>query len=228
MKRNNYPNLAPTKISVPEYTRKELFKDGHVFILHNLMEDLYSVHLYEENKDPEFRYLKNDYNNDDLNHINYISYEVPEPYTSVFEVYEVYEYDNNLKSMLRIFYREDNKWQEKIGVPDIEPGMFVVVKFDTKEEPLYALPVFYNNEDVVLVYNNGCFDRWNTIKSRTKENQSSGIILFIGQGFNCYDSVRSYLNCYYKNEKVPPYITGEPTFIHPYFHELYECYYKEE
>ena len=228
MNRNNYPNLSPTKISVPKEVRGKLFKDGHVFILHNLMEDSYFVHLYEENKEPEFCYLENDYNNDDLSHVNYISYEVPEPYTSVFEVYEVYEYDSNSKSMRRIFYREEDKWQEKIEVLDIEPGMFVVVKYDTEKDPLYALPVFCNDGDVFLVYNNGCFDRWNTVKRKTKEEQSSGIVLFIGQGFNCYDSVRSYLNCYYKNEKVLPYITGEPTFIHPYFHELYECYYKEE
>lgn len=225
---NNYPNLSPTKISVPEEVREKLFKDGHIFILHNLMEDWYSVHLYEENKEPEFRYLKSDYNNDDLSHVNYISYEVPESYTSVFEVYEVYEYDSSSKSFDKIFCRGDDKWQKKIEVPDIEPGMFVVVKYDIEKEPLYALSVFYNNGDAFLVYNNGCFDGWNIVKSKTEKEHFDGIVLFIGRDFNCYNSVRSYLNYYYKNKKANPYFKGQSIFIHPYFHELYEPYYKEE
>lgn len=226
MKRNNYPNLAPTKISVPEYTRKELFKDGHVFILHNLMEDLYSVHLCEKNREPEFRYLENDYNNDDLSHVNYISYEVPEPYTSTFEVYKVYEYDSISQSFNRIFYREDEQWQKKIELPDIEPGMFVVVKYENKIQ--YALSTLYEDGNIHLIYDNGGYDIYKNIKGITESESFNGIILFIGKNFNCFNSVQSYLNYFYKNKKAPSYITGKPTFIHPYFHELYESHYKEE
>ena len=230
MKRNNYPNLAPTKISVPEYVRKELFKDGHVFILHNLMEDLYSVHLYEENKDPEFRYLKNQYNNDDLSHVNYISYEVPESYTSVFEVYEVYEYDSNSKTPHRIFYREDNEWQKKndinLSYVAPNPGMFVVTYSDTTQELFLGIVVYNRKADrYMIVYKDSCYDIWNDIYNNTEKNDDDNIILlFAGNSFTCFNDLEEFLKAYYQGETLKD---KETAFIHPNFKYYYERFLEE-
>ena len=226
----DFANLPRTKVYVPENIRNDLFQDNCIFILHNLMENIYATHLFGvlvdgRCVDREEHYLYKEYYNDDLSHESEVQdYGSPFPYTTYFEVAYVYKFNKATQKMECIFNRNDKLWKAKeIKVPEVQPGMFVVVDYDCQDEFLHSVVVYNkNNDNLRLIYDIGVYDRWDNIKSKTEDNAPDVAVLFIGKEFDSFTTVDEYMKRLYRGtEDTFPY-EGEVIFIHPDFKKRYE------
>lgn len=225
-----FANLPRTKVYVPENIRNGLFQKDCIFILHNLMENIYATHLFntvidEDYIDRENHYLYKQYYNDDLSYESEVQdYGSPFPYTTYFEVAYVYKFNKATQKMECIFNRNDKLWKAKqIKVPEVQPGMFVVVDYDCKNDFLHSVVVYNeSNDDLRLIYDTGTYDRWNNIKSKTEDNAFDITILYIGEDFSSFDAIDEYMERLYCGTRdTSPYI-GKTIFIHPDFKKHYE------
>lgn len=225
-----FANLPRTKVYVPENIRNGLFQDNCIFILHNLMENIYATHLFDilvdgRYIDRENHYLYKEYYNDDLSYESEVQdYDSPFPYTTYFEVAYVYKFNKATQKMECIFNRNDKLWKvEKIKVPEVQPGMFVVVDYLCENNFLHSVIVYNKSDDELhLVYDAGTHDRWNKIKSKTEDNASDIAILYIGEDFSSFDAIDEYMERLYRGtEDTFPY-KGKVIFIHPDFKKRYE------
>lgn len=228
-KDTEFANIPRTKVYVPENIRNGLFQGDCIFILHNLVEDIYATHFFDtvidgDYIDRENHYLYKEYCNDDLSYESEVQdYDSPCPYTTYFEVAYVYKFNKATQKMECIFNRNDKLWKAKeIKVPEVQPGMFVVVDYDCKDEFLYSVVVYNEaNDELLLVYNTGTYDRWTTIKRKTEDDAPDCVILFIGKDFNSFDTIEEYMEKFYRDtEDTFPYV-GEAIFIHPDFKKRY-------
>lgn len=228
-KNTEFANIPRTKVCVPENFRKNLFQNGYVFILHNLVEDIYATHLFNifingDYIDKENHYLYTEYYNDDMSRESEVQdYGIPFPYTTYFEVAYVYKFNKETQRMECIFNRNDKLWKvEEIKIPEVQPGMFVVVDYDRENDFLHSVVVYNEaNDELLLVYNTGTYDRWTTIKRKTEDDAPDCVILFIGKDFNSFDTMEEYMEKLYRDtEDTFPYV-GEAVFIHPDFKKRY-------
>ena len=229
-KNTGFANIPRTKVYIPETFRKSLFQNGCVFILHNLVEDIYATHLFDtfingDYIDKENHYLYTEYYNDDMSRESEVQdYGSPFPYTTYFEVAYVYKFNKETQKMDCLFNRNDKFWERKeIKVPEVQPGMFVVVDYEYEDDFLNSVVVYNEaNDELRLVYSIGTFDRWTTIKRQNEDDASGCSILFIGKNFDSFETVEEYMNRFYRDtEDTFPYL-GEAVFIHPDFKKHYE------
>ena len=230
MYETEFANLLRTKVYVPENIRNGLFQNDCIFILHNLMENIYATHFFDtlidgDYIDRENHYLYKEYYNDDLSCESEVQdYNSPFPYTTYFEVAYVYKFNKATQKMECIFNRNDKLWKVKeIKVPEIQPGMFVVVDYDCKDYFWHSIIIHNkNSDDLRLIYDTGTYDRWDNIKSKTEDNAPDVAILFIGKEFSSFDTIDEYMErLYCGTEDTFPY-EGEVIFIHPDFKKRYE------
>ena len=225
-----FANVPRTKVYVPENIRNGLFQGDCIFILHNLVEDIYATHFFDtvidgDYIDRENHYLYKEYYNDDMSYKSEVQdYDSPFPYTTYFEVAYVYKFNKAIQKMECIFNRNDKLWKAKeIKVPEVQPGMFVVVDYDCQDEFLHSVVVYNEaNDELLLVYNTGTYDRWTTIKHKTENNTLDATILFIGKEFNSFNTVDRYMQRLYRGTEDTFLYDGEVIFIHPDFKRRYE------
>ena len=225
-----FSNLPRTKVCVPENIRNGLFQNDCIFILHNLMENIYATHLFDiiidgDYIDRENHYLYKEYCNDDLSHESEVhDYGSPCPYITYFEVAYVYKFNKATQKMECIFNRNDKIWKAKeIKVPEVQPGMFVVVDYDCKNDFLHSVVVYNkSNDDLRLIYDTGAYDRWDNIKRKTENNTPDTTILFIGKEFDSFNTVDEYMKRFYHSTENTFSYLGEAVFIHPDFKKRYE------
>ena len=225
-----FANIPRTKVCVPENIRNGLFQNDCIFILHNLMENIYATHLFGvlvdgRCVDREEHYLYKEYCNDDLSYKSEVhDYDAPFPYATYFEVAYVYKFIKETQKMECIFNRNDKSWKVKeIKVPEVQPGMFVVVDYDSKDYFLHSVVIHNkNSDDLRLIYDTGAYDRWDKIRSKTEDNALDTAILYIGEDFSSFDAIDEYMEHLYRGTRdTSPYI-GRTIFIHPDFKKRYE------
>ena len=200
------------------------------------MEDIYATHLFDIFVDGDYidkknHYLYTEYYNDDMSY----KFEVQDynsffPYTTYFEVAYVYKFNKETQKMECLFNRNDKFWEKKeIKVPEVQPGMFVVVDYDFEGEFLYSVVVYNEpNDELRLVYSTGTYDKWTTIKRKTEDDVLNCVILFIGKDFDSFEAVKEYMKKLYRDEEdIFPYLS-KAVFIHPYFKKRYEEKYKTD
>lgn len=229
-KNTEFANIPRTKVCVPETFRKSLFQNGCVFILHNLMEDIYATHLFDtfvdgNYIDKENHYLYTEYYNDDMSKNSHVDDPVsaPLPYYTYFEVAYVYKFNKETQKMECLFNRNDKFWEKKeIKVPEVQPGMFVVVDYEYEDDFLNSVVVYNEpNDKLRLIYDTGTYDRWDNIKRQTEDGASGCSILFIGKNFYCFNTMKEYMEKLYQDkEDTFPHL-GEAVFIHPDFKKRY-------
>ena len=225
-----FANIPRTKVYVPENIRNDLFQNDCIFILHNLMENIYATHLFDTLVDGRYidrenHYLYKQYYNDDMSYKSEVQdYDSPFPYTTYFEVAYVYKFNKAIQKMECIFNRNDKLWKAKeIKVPEVQSGMFVVVDYGCEDYFWHSIVIHNeNSDDLRLIYDTGTYDRWNNIKSKTENNTPDATILFIGKEFDSFTTVDEYMKRLYRGtEDTFPY-EGEVIFIHPDFKRRYE------
>lgn len=214
-------NVSHTKVFVPKEKREELFSQNNIFIIHNLKENNYEVHIYNlSDVDPfEDHYLDELYNNTDMS--TEINVENQSNKTCL-EVYKVFCFNPYSGKIDCLFNRSDSQYRFKVDLSYVapNPGMFVATYSDTTQELFLGIVVYNRKADrYMIVYKDSCYDTWNDIYNNTEKNDDDNIILlFAGNSFTCFNDLEEFLRAYYQGETLKD---KEIAFIHPNFKYYY-------